>query len=153
MFNSVYHKSKDRDRVKYGVLNIVSDPSGVKACHSYGDSYLVMNNETVRLRTTFASGDSAGSVELATCENYCHVLNTFNDKELEDLVTVATRKSYCLSSQNIVVYKETQIHGPIMFSRDVSNIVINSLHKSNKKTVSLAEEFSKKFGVNLVWME
>lgn len=28
------------DRVKYGVLNIVGDPHGVRCCYSYGDSFL-----------------------------------------------------------------------------------------------------------------
>jgi hypothetical protein len=153
LFNNIYHSANKADRVKYGVLNIVNDPFGVRICKGYGDSFLVMNNETVRLRTTFASGDSASAVELATCENYCHVLNTFTDNELIDLHTVASRKSFCLESKNIVVYKETQIHGSIIFSRDVSNIVLHHSHKQNAAIYRLANEFSEKFGVNLVWTE
>ena len=33
----------------------VNDPNGVACCSGYGDSYLWLKNETVRLRTTFAS--------------------------------------------------------------------------------------------------
>jgi hypothetical protein len=153
LFNNIYDSAEKTHRVKYGVLNIVNDPFGVKSCIGYGDSYLVMNNDTVRLRTTFASGDSSALVELATCENYCHVLNTFSDKELIDLYTVASSKSFCLDSVNIDKYKEIQIHGPIIFSRDVSNIVIHHFHKDNPAIFSLANEFSMKFGVNLVWTE
>jgi hypothetical protein len=51
--------------VKYGVLNIVNDPQGVKSCYMYGHSYLVLKN--VRLRSTFSSRDSGGMPNLATC--------------------------------------------------------------------------------------
>jgi len=48
-------------KVKYGVLNIVNDPNGVKCCRQYGDSYLLLSKDTVRLRTTFASEDTSSS--------------------------------------------------------------------------------------------
>ena len=40
MFNRIYHSSLPSERVKYGVLNIVGDPNGVRCCYSYGDSFL-----------------------------------------------------------------------------------------------------------------
>ena len=80
LFNNVYNKSNDHDRVKYGVLNIVNDPSGVKSCVGYGDSYLVLNNDTVRFRCSFASCDTGGAnAVLATCEHYNHVMMSYND--------------------------------------------------------------------------
>ncbi|RMX50270.1 hypothetical protein pdam_00018200, partial [Pocillopora damicornis] len=40
IFNSAYHDSNPSERVKYGVLNIVGDPRGVRSCIHYGDSFL-----------------------------------------------------------------------------------------------------------------
>lgn len=153
IFNNIYNKASDTDRVKYGVLNIVNDPFGVYSCSHYGDSYLVLNNETVRLRTTFASGDSCNPIELATCENYCHVLNTFSDKELCDLITVATNQSPCLSSKSIVQYKEVQIYGPIEFNHDVSALVMHSKHLLNDGVIDLSNKFCDKNGINLIWTD
>jgi hypothetical protein len=44
---------------QYGVLNICQDPNGVLVCRGYGDSYLLLKSETVRLRTSFASRDTS----------------------------------------------------------------------------------------------
>ena len=51
-------KARPFDRVKYGSVNIVQDPRGVKACVPYGDSYIVLRR--VRLRTTFSNSDTSG---------------------------------------------------------------------------------------------
>jgi len=74
LFNRIYHRATGYERVKYGVLNIVQDPNGVLACRGYGDSYLLLKSDTVRLRTSFASRDTGGgTAKLASCEWYCHV--------------------------------------------------------------------------------
>ena len=71
--NRIYRRTTGYERVKYGVLNIVQDPNGVLACRGYGDSYLLLKSETVRLRTSFASRDTGGgTAKLASCEWYCH---------------------------------------------------------------------------------
>lgn len=84
LFNQIYDKSKPFDRVKYGSLNVVNDPTGIRCCAQYGDSFLLLKQE-VRYRTTFAWKDSGSSdvKELACCEYYCHVLCQYTDKELE----------------------------------------------------------------------
>jgi hypothetical protein len=151
-FGKIYHNASDFDRVKYGVLNVVNDPNGVKRCLSYGDSYLALNSETVSLRTTFASGDTSSIVEVASCEHYAHVLNTYSDHELEDVVSVALGETVCKDSQRINVYKEVQIHGPVLFNRDVVAIVLNQKYQNNASIVQAAEEFAKINDVNLVWM-
>ena len=58
LFGDAYDGSRPFDRVKYGVMNVVNDPTGVSACSGYGDSILVLRN--CRLRTTFANRDSGG---------------------------------------------------------------------------------------------
>jgi len=40
IFNNAYQSSPPSERVKYGVLNIVGDPRGVRKCSCYGDSFL-----------------------------------------------------------------------------------------------------------------
>ena len=93
LFGRIYHKSPGFERVKYGVLNIVQDPNGVQACRMYGDSYLWLKNDTIRLRTSFASRDTGGgTASLASCEWYEHVLAEYSDVELEDIISVATGK-------------------------------------------------------------
>jgi hypothetical protein len=155
LFGNIYHNSNDFDRVKYGVLNIVNDPSGVVNCFSYGDSYLVLNNDTCRLRTTFASGDTGGANQnLASCENYCHVLSTYTEQEIKDVVCVAIGKSLCRGSDKINQYKEIQIHGPLMFSRDFNLMVLEKTHQSNKRIVELANIFAQTYpNINVIWKE
>jgi hypothetical protein len=59
LFGKVYHTSNGRDRVKYGVLNVLKDIRGSKCCARYGKSYLLLKN--VKLRTTLANGDTSGT--------------------------------------------------------------------------------------------
>jgi hypothetical protein len=54
IFNRGYKDAKPPERVKYGVLNVCADPAGIASCRQYGDSYFLLRNECVRLRTTFA---------------------------------------------------------------------------------------------------
>lgn len=89
LFGKVYHSSNGRDRVKYGVLNIVKDTHGIKCCAAYGRSFFVLKN--VKLRTTLANGDTGGgNQELATCLYYCSVLNKYHDNELRSVIECAT---------------------------------------------------------------
>lgn len=44
----------------------------------------------MRPRTTIAPCDSLGSYpQLATCESYCHILTSYSDAELTDVLSVA----------------------------------------------------------------
>merc|ERR1719235_2128202 len=60
LFGGTYDESAPFDRPKYGVFNLYNDYRGVKACLSYGSSYLVMKG--VRLRVTSSPGDSCECV-------------------------------------------------------------------------------------------
>lgn len=126
MFNGIYDSSPGFERVKYGVLNVVSDPEGVSACKGYGTSFMVLKD--VRLRTTFASADtSSSSVLLSTPQFYAHILNSFSDEELRNVVQVANGiLPNGTSSSCISVYKEIQIHGEIELSRHVEAFFVPS---------------------------
>jgi Protein of unknown function (DUF3626) len=84
LFGKMYAGAKPVERVKYGVLNIVNDPAGVRSCQQYGDSVMVLAHNT-RIRCTFASKDSGYEDidTLATTEHYCHVLADYDDNELK----------------------------------------------------------------------
>jgi len=155
LFNKLYHSSTGFERVKYGVLNILNDPTGVKCCAQYGDSYLLLKN--VRLRTTFAPKDSgyADVTKLAMCEAYAHVLLEFDEQELKDLVSVANGHKFFSGSSVIPVgkYKEVQIHGELRFNRDVEAIVVNSRHKSDSRMLELISQFSTQNYCDVIWME
>lgn len=153
IFDSIYHHSNDFDRVKYGVLNIVNDPRGVKSCSYYGNSYLILKDNMVRFRTSFASGDTSGNVELATLEHYAHVLITFSDSEIKDVISVATGEKKFTSSHNISRYKEVQFHGPLQFNRDFDTLVLNEIYLNDNKIKNLAEEFTKNNNIKLIWMQ
>ena len=88
MFNGAYEDDCDpHDRVKYGVLNMCLDSMGIRSCASYGNSYMQLKG--VRLRSTFVDGNSSASSVVATCEQYCHVLMKYKDKELRAVVDIA----------------------------------------------------------------
>jgi Protein of unknown function (DUF3626) len=152
MFNGTYQHATPFERVKYGVLNIMKDPCGVRSAWSYGDSYMVLQN--TRLRTTFACSDTGGgSAQLATCEYYAHVLERFADEELKGLYQVASgvvknHKNFQGSGN----YREIQIHGPLRLDRDVACIVANPRYRKNKHITTLLQRFVDKFHCDLLWM-
>ncbi|KAJ3153016.1 hypothetical protein HK101_001768 [Irineochytrium annulatum] len=153
LFNNVYHNAKPFDRVKYGVLNIVSDPRGVRAALHYGDCYLVLG-PSVRFRSTFANKDTGWSDAIVcTTEFYNHVLTSYSDPELKDVMDVGTGIKLCESSERVAVYKEMQVHGDVRLDRDVAMLVMNNVHKTNKRTQKAAESFAEKHGVPVIWME
>ncbi|KAL5470702.1 hypothetical protein EMCRGX_G028707 [Ephydatia muelleri] len=152
IFNKIYASSPPFERVKYGVLNIVGDPCGVRSCYHYGDSFLQLKK--VRLRTTFASMDTSSSaVKLSCCEHYGNVLYEYTDSELKAILDVATRRVSSMKSDMIANYKEVQIHGPVCLSENVECIVANHRHHGDTSIETLLEEFVKRNGCNLIWMD
>lgn len=149
MFNSIYHYAKPTERVKYGVLNVLNDPYGIPSCAGYGESFLLLKN--VRLRTSFASGDTASNVKIGSCEHYLHVLNEYTPQELEETISVAIGlKPYSSASINSI-YKETQYHGDIQLNRDVEALVVGKCHTRSSPMARLCEQFSKVHGVPLIY--
>merc|ERR1712190_552077 len=140
------------DRCKYGVLNATNDPRGVRCCVPvYGASYLLLKG--VRLRTTLAAEDSAGlqSSELATVDNYAHVLARYTDDELLATLEVGTRRRLGVNSFAIRAYKEAQIHGEIRLKDHVALVMAPpSLRESSH---SALDQLARHCNAPLVWME
>ena len=152
IFNKLYHKAPGADRVKYGVLNIVGDACGVKACYAYGDSFLQLKK--VRLRTTFASADtSMATVKLSCCEHYVNVMNEYSESELKAILDVATRRVPYHDSSVIATYKEVQIHGPVSLTDNVECIVVNQRHRTDKNMNKLLRQFIDINKCNMIWMD
>jgi hypothetical protein len=154
MFNEIYKKSKPHERVKYGVLNILNDPYGVRECYGYGDCYLQLKG--VRLRTTFADQDTAVNVsKIASCEYYGHVLEKYNDKELKSIMQVALGHQTFKKQRGIITsYKEVQIHGDVNLREHVELMVVNPKYRSKKSQFpSVFEKFSAYYNLPMIWMD
>jgi Protein of unknown function (DUF3626) len=140
IFSRIYQNALPAERVKYGVLNITNDPAGVQTCNWYGECHMIMRN--VRLRSTFASCDTShADVQLATCEFYCHVLDSYTDQELMKIALVATGVETALPSGCLGNYKEIQIHGDVVLARDVEALAVPRHHMKNDVTRQVIEKF------------
>lgn len=150
LFDKVYHKAKPFQRPKYGVLNMVNDPVGIKRAHQYGDSHFVCKR--VRLRVSFADQDTgSSSAILASCEHYCHVLERYNDNELKSVIQVANGEVPFADSDCIQSYKEVQYHGELSFQHNVERVVVNDRHKGDKSMSKTLDLFCEKNGCDWLY--
>jgi hypothetical protein len=137
------------DRCKYGTLNVLCSPEGVRAAHAYGECYLELD-PSVRARCTLAPCDTGGisrpSERLAVPDYYAHVIMEFSDLELDQSLGVAYRTPEWRDSRVLRTYKEAQIHGPIELSRrDVLRLVAPDTLE--RETLSKLAAFAKSKGV------
>lgn len=152
MFNYGYSGAEPTERVKYGTLNISNDPSGVVSCRQYGDSLLILRNETVRHRTTFSDGDTARPRIMGTKDHYAHILTTFSDIELGYLISIAKKKGYTdnwISSASFSM-RESQIHGHIKFDSDVEAISVSRRHNTDSPLKVKIQTFCEKYGITMI---
>eukprot|EP00746_Dinoflagellata_sp_MGD_P012122 gnl/MRDRNA2_/MRDRNA2_125681_c0_seq1.p1 gnl/MRDRNA2_/MRDRNA2_125681_c0~~gnl/MRDRNA2_/MRDRNA2_125681_c0_seq1.p1 ORF type:complete len:504 (-),score=69.10 gnl/MRDRNA2_/MRDRNA2_125681_c0_seq1:8-1519(-) len=157
LFDGAYNNAANCERPKYGVLNVVNDPRGVKACSQYGDSYLQLG-ATVRGRTTLSSEDSSriaerGGAGVATVCACAHVIDEYTDSELCATLDVSSGRKLGLDSQVIQRYKEVQIHGDVRLDKDVEFVCVHPRHKANKKTRKEVEDMCERHSLPLIWME
>ena len=147
MFDKMYSKAKDFQRVRYGVINFTNDPKGVSVCSGYGQSYFLLK-EHVRERCTFTDKDSSNADSSIATFKYCFkILSKMNDNELKAAFDGSMAKE--VSSKCTSTYKQIQIHGPIEFSKDIQCIYVNKNEvKTNKALLEQVYEFSKKNNVD-----
>jgi hypothetical protein len=112
----------------------MNDPCGIASVSKqYGKDYLIMRG--IRLRATFSDKDSCNKGQLASCEWYAHVLQEYNDLELQAVVEVAIGDRLFVDSAVLDTavggYKEVQIHGELVLSRHVETVVV---HPSRRGT-------------------
>jgi hypothetical protein len=157
LFGGCYDHAEGKDRVKYGVQNVMNDQRGVVACAQYGRSYVILKD--VRLRCTFSPEDSANlkADKLAVLDYYAHVLNEYSDAELRETVKVAGMADAAIlgdsSKVSSMKYKELQIHGQVEWARHVERLVAHTSHRSNPAQADRIQAVAKKYGWKFSWMD
>lgn len=151
MFGTNYDDVANFDRVKYGVINLFSHPNGVHCATPYGKSYFLLKKH-MRERCTFTSCDSSNHGALVgTCEYFLHILNTYTNEELRDIMLMINNTKR-ISDAPSSTYKEMQIHGEIRLDRDIECLFVSpqDIHEIDLEHV---EEFRIKNGFNVVYLE
>lgn len=134
LFNRIYDSVEASDRPKYGCLNFLSSPDGVKrAAQSYGYDFLTLRSTLRQGHVTVTHGNSqSNSAEmLGTLCYFGHLLLRFTDGEIADVLRAVGRgeskpfggSSDGLSSSSqgyssnsngeLSNYREIQLHCPI----------------------------------------
>mmetsp|Transcript_22777 Transcript_22777/g.43783 ORF Transcript_22777/g.43783 Transcript_22777/m.43783 type:complete len:601 (-) Transcript_22777:36-1838(-) len=154
LFQGIYDKAEPRDRVKYGVLNMVNDPCGISSVSKqYGKDYLVLRG--IRLRTTFSDKDSCNQGQLASCEWYAHVLQQYSDVELRAVTEVALGDRLFVDSDVLATsaggYKEVQIHGELMLEKHVEMVVAHPCRRDTPVAEALSK-WCEQLGIRLEFM-
>eukprot|EP01083_Nonionella_stella_P209684 759841_1 len=151
MFGPVYNKATVFERPKYGCLNVGLQPEGCLRAIGYGDAYFLMNDATVRWRTTLTIQDSfAVNGNCGTVKHCNHLLIQLQTNELKELIEAALFAKEGGKQQTS--YREIQIHGPVQLNRDIISLhVPNSVqHRKNEK---MYLDFCHKNMCKLVWFD
>jgi len=154
MFGPVYDKAEAFERPKYGCLNIGLTEAGTQQANTYGDGYFLMNDTTVRWRTTLTVQDSFSvNGECGTVKHCNHLLTQLQATELSEVLEAALHKKTSSGGAKQTSYREIQIHGPVQLDRDVISMHVPSHHQKNKKLVQTLERFCRKNMCKLVYFD
>jgi hypothetical protein len=134
LFNKIYSSECDiTTRVKYGCLNLLSDPTGCPSAKGYGSSYMIFKNN-IKSRTTFVCGDSSSKqTHICTFDNCVQLLLYMDELTLKNVIQLAKMKKtkqynkiilHGLQHQRSYMYIEVQIHGDVVLNKDVSHIML-----------------------------
>eukprot|EP01084_Bolivina_argentea_P067733 123307_1 len=149
MFDDVYDRAKPFERPKYGCLNVGLNKSGVHLARQYGDGYFLINNTTVRWRTTMTIKDSfAVKGNCGTLKHCNHLLTELNKNELKELIESALYAKKGGKQQKH--YREVQIHGPCQLNRDIKSLHVPKTGINLEKK-RIFEKFVKKNNCKLIW--
>lgn len=146
LFNGIYDNSPAHEKVKYGTLNLTSNPIGVSVCTGYGNSYLLLKSD-VKKRVSFVFDDSSRQdYHIATFKHFFNIIYYSNDKLLNEMIDIAlNKKSY--SDYSYSPYVEAQIHGKVSLADDVDKICINSTYRHNDNILNTLKSIKKKYDV------
>lgn len=120
-----YDSFEPHEKVKYGTLNLSRHRIGCEKARQYGKSYLILQDH-VKLRTTLTPGDSdsMGVENVGTFEFPENVIADYSPTQHKFL-----SDPLLWSSETTIFddrrYTEAQIHGELLFSRDVAKIMID----------------------------
>lgn len=150
-----YDLFEPHDKVKYGTVNWAHSRDGcIQVSHEFGKSYLIFVPE-VKDRCTYARYDSVNLVKtkpdyLGTQQTkMCHISKEFTRKEIQSMYDYTEKGSHGENKQmhQVEEYMEVQIHGELLFSRDVSRIMIGYFQEEKKNYIEpLLREYFKIIG-------
>jgi len=148
-FMGLYDKTAAFERPKYGSINVLRNPRGNMLATAYGDCYLELRDH-VRLRCTVVPNmhDTAnpGAV-IGVLDYLMHSIEHM--KHLDIITRIATG---VITHDATVVQgelNEVNIHGEVVFSRDVARVGIPAVHR--KEYGKTARLFEQTHGVIVDW--
>ena len=131
LFFKMYNNCDNKERPKYGSINIVENIVGDRLCKVYGDICLKYKND-IKKRTTFTFGDSFGKMlYICTYESLEHILYHFDINTIKIIIDIINGDN----TKNIGQYIEAQIHGNIDITQDIDNIRISKDKYDNNKVI------------------
>lgn len=122
LFSNIYHDALDTEKVKYGCINLYGTNYGCSSANAYGESHMILKSN-VKKRCSFICGDSSGmQPHIANFENFYQLLLYLNDSTIQNLIRIV--KGEKIQEDNYL-YVEVQIHGDVLWNRDIEKIVID----------------------------
>jgi hypothetical protein len=171
MYGDAYD-GHDADRPKYANVNFLALTKGDRAATHYGSSYMLLN-QAVRERCTITSRDSSwADARLGTLQHCAHVLLHKIERCEEssrgalievlfnlgkatqpEAIEAIVRSSDALRAARLD-YIEVQIHGDVLFEKDVDMVVVadratrgeGRLQLSSTQQSQLWGRFTQRFG-------
>lgn len=142
LFGGLYDNCDPKDRVKYGVINLLNAKSGVNNAHIYGKCHFILKKNT-RNRITMTHGDSCiMQYHLGNYKYFEHILYYLPDSVLK-IVLSDFRKGVC--QQVNYAYIEFQLHGDLRFDRDIEELVVPLASKDDP----CFAEFCSKYNIKI----
>jgi Protein of unknown function (DUF3626) len=130
LFNRIYGLVPAEHKVKYGCLNLYLAKHGVTSASGYGDAYMIVKND-VKDRVSFVVGDSFQKPQhIATFKYFDHILLSLHESTVNNMVKVISNQTFI---DDTYPYVEAQIHGNVIFARDIECLMLPIRYKNNEK--------------------
>lgn len=154
-----YDNFEPHDKVKYGTVNWARSREGVRQLKGqYGKSYLILSENVKRDRCTYCRYDSSvpsvtGPSKLGNYQTrMVSISKEFTGDEIYSMENKAryfSKSSYNEVMETAAHYMEVQIHGEVVFARDISKIMIDPYYKGDKEFLNLLQEYFKIIGTEV----
>jgi hypothetical protein len=135
LFNSLYKDATAYEKVKYGCINLYKSRHGVASAVRYGNSYFILHEE-VKKRSSFVCGDSIRlQKHLADFENFNQLLLYLPKNVIENIIKIVLGVPI---QEDNYEYVEVQIHGDVLWKRDIKKVMINKSHIADVRVGSVS---------------
>lgn len=149
LFGNSYSSVSGFDRVKYGVVDVFQlehIPLPNRSLDQYGQHYFRL--KPIHHRVTVTFGDSSIAKCAVLLDYFDSLFFCFEDDDLSELHRIAIGKPTTKKDTKLTRnFFEIQIHGPILFNRDIDALVIHTkyLREEEKEFVLCkAKKFAEK---------